>query len=80
MLKIKDKVTYDGKTEIIKSIYFTINANMIEYYCAELEIHFESGNIYYNEITSFEDGIKYIEKRLYEIAEFNLEKLESDDE
>lgn len=75
MLKIKDSVKYQGKQEIIKYINFKINSDVIDYHCAELEIEFESGNFYYEEITSYDYGIEYIRKKLFDNAEEILEKI-----
>lgn len=77
MLKIKegDIVKYDDNIEKIKEITFKVNADFIEYYCAELEIDFESGRFYYDEITSFEHDIEWIKERLYDNANDLVEKV-----
>lgn len=74
MLKIKDEVIYKDKKEIIKDIFYKINAEMTDYNCMELEIEFESGNFYYDEITDFEYGIDNISERLTKRAELFIQK------
>lgn len=75
MLKIKDKVKYKDNIEIISGIYLKTNAEMCDYNCAELEIMFESGRVYYDEITDREHSIENINKRLLNRADIVLEKV-----
>ena len=80
MLKIKDKVRHKDNIEIISAIYLKINAETCDYNCAELEIMFESGRFYYDEITDYEYGIEDINKRLLNRADIMLEKVSDGNE
>lgn len=73
-LKVGDIVRYNDNIEKITNITFKITDDVIDHHCAELEIEFESGRFYYDEIEEWDYSIDYIKKRLYENAEDNLEK------
>ena len=73
-LEVGDIVKYNDNIEKITNITFKIIDDVIDHHCAELEIEFESGRFYYEEITEWDYGIDYIKQRLYKNAEEILEK------
>lgn len=73
-LKVGDIVRYNDNIEKITNITFKITDDVIDHHCAGLEIEFESGRFYYDEIEEWDYSIDYIKKRLYENAEDFLEK------
>lgn len=73
-LEVGDIVKYNDNIEKITNITLKIIDDVIDHHCAELEIEFESGRFYYEEITEWDYGIDYIKQRLYKNAEEILEK------